>query len=171
MTELTVPELDRPRVVAGAKYLFEGPQGRISLAELFGGRPRLAVHHAMPDHSGPDDLVPTADIAAALHDPDLRLVLVSRASYAKLEQYRRHLGWDLAAYSAAGTAFIADFPATRHVPGAAGGDEWGDEDSGLSFFRMAQGSVLHTGSVAVPRLDFLGLLADAGGFPPAPDHR
>jgi predicted dithiol-disulfide oxidoreductase (DUF899 family) len=171
MTELTVPELDRPRIVAGAKYLFEGPQGRISLAELFGGRLRLAVHHAMADHSGPDDLVPTADVDAALRDPDLRLVLVSRASYAKLEQYRRHLGWNLAAYSAAGTAFTDDFPATRHAPGAAGDGWWDDEESGLSFFRLDHGSVLHTGSVAVSRLDFLGLLAGHGGFPPVLDPR
>ncbi|ADJ48602.1 hypothetical protein AMES_6776 [Amycolatopsis mediterranei S699] len=166
MTELTVPELDRPRVVAGAEYLFEGPQGRVSLTELFAGHPRLAVHHPMADHSGPADVVPTADLAAALNDPGLRLVLVSRAPYAKLEQYRRHLGWDLAAYSAVGTTFTEDFPATRHVPG----DFW-DDECGLSFFRLADDTVLHTGSVAVPRLEFLGLLGPPGGFPPAPDPR
>ncbi|HET6707389.1 DUF899 family protein [Amycolatopsis sp.] len=168
MSELTVPELDRPRFVAGARYLFEGPRGPVSLAQLFGGRERLAVHHPMADHSGPADVVPTADVTAALHDPGLRLVLVSRAPYAKLEQYRRHLGWDVAAFSAAGTAFTDDFPATRHVPGAAGGDSWDDDESGLSFFRLVDGAVLHTGSVAVPRLDFLGLLANPGGLPPAP---
>ncbi|MEV6832670.1 DUF899 family protein [Amycolatopsis sp. NPDC051102] len=167
MTELTVPELDRPRVVAGAKYLFEGPRGRVSLTELFRAHRRLAVHHPMADHSGPADVVPAAEVTAALQDPGLRLVLVSRAPYAKLEQYRRHLGWDVAAYSAAGTAFTEDFPATRHVPGAAGGDSW-DDESGLSFFRLVDGSVLHTGSVAVPRLDFVGLLAAAGVLPPAP---
>jgi predicted dithiol-disulfide oxidoreductase (DUF899 family) len=170
MTDLTVPELDRPRAVAGAKYLFEGPDGRVALPELFGGRPRLAVHHAMPDHSGPDDVVATADVAAALDDPGLRLVLVSRAPYAKLAQYRRYLGRDLAAYSAAGTAFTTDFPATWHVPGAVGGP-WADEDSGLSFFRLEQGFLLHHGSVIVPRLDFLALLAAPDGFPPLPDQR
>ena len=166
MTELTVPELDRPRVVAGGQYLFEGPRGRVSLAGLFGGHPRLAVHHPMADHSGPADVLPAADLAAALDDPGLRLVLVSRAPYAKLEQYRRHLGWDVAAYSAAGTTFTEDFPATRHVPG----DSW-DDESGLSFFRLADDSLLHTGSVAVPRLDFLGLLSRTGGVPPGPDAR
>ncbi|MEV4058304.1 DUF899 family protein [Amycolatopsis sp. NPDC049688] len=169
MTELTVPELDSPRVVAGARYLFEGPRGRVSLTDLFLGHPRLAVHHPMADHSGPADVVPTAEVTAALHDPGLRLVLVSRAPYAKLAQYWRHLGWNVAAYSAAGTAFTDEFPATRHVPGAAGGDSWDDDESGLSFFRLVAGSVLHTGSVAVPRLDFLGLLANTRGLPPTPD--
>ncbi|MGW4065370.1 DUF899 family protein [Amycolatopsis sp. NPDC004747] len=166
MTELTVPELDRPRAVAGAKYLFEGPRGRVSLAGLFGGHQRLAVHHPMADHSGPSDVVPTAEVAAAVGDPGLRLVLVSRAPYAKVEQYRRHLGWDVAAFSAAGTAFTGDFPATRHVPGAGGGGEQ-DDESGLSFFRLTDGFLLHTGSVAVPLPDFLSLLAHLGGFPSA----
>lgn len=156
MTKLTVPELDRPRSVTAAKYLFEGPQGRLSLADLFDGRPRLAVHHTMPDHSGPFDVVPGADLAAALHDPDLRLVLVSRAPYAKLERYRRHFGRDLPTYSA-GIAFTTDFPAARRLS-SAGGEFWDDDDAGLSFFGREHGSVLHTGSVALSRLDFLGLL-------------
>jgi predicted dithiol-disulfide oxidoreductase (DUF899 family) len=157
MTKLTVPELDRHRTVAAAKYPFEGPQGRISLADLFDGRPRLAVHHTMPGHRDPFDVVPAADIAAALHDPDLRLVLVSRAPYAKLEQYRRHFGRDLPTYSA-GSAFTTDFPASRRLPEAVGGELWDDDESGLSFFLRERGSVLHTGSVAMSRLDFLGLL-------------
>lgn len=164
MTELTVPELARPRVVSGAKYLFEGPQGHVSLTGLFGRHERLAVHHPMADHSGPADVVPVADIADVLHEPGLRLVLVSRAPYAKVEQYRRHLGWDVPVYSAAGTAFTDDFPATRHVSGA-GVESW-DDESGLSFFRLAGERVLHVGSVTVPRLEFLSLVADPGGFPP-----
>ncbi|MEV6878443.1 DUF899 family protein [Amycolatopsis sp. NPDC051128] len=157
MTKLSVPELDRPRTVAEAKYLFEGPEGRISLADLFDGRPRLAVHHTMPDRSGPFDVVPAAEIAAALHDPGLRLVLVSRAPYAKLEQYRRHFGQDLPTYSAAG-AFATGFPASRRLDEAAGGEFWNDDEAGLSFFERERGSVLHTGSVAVSHLDFLSLL-------------
>src|SRR3569833_3290327 len=115
MTTLIVPELDRPRTVTAAKYPFEGPQGRISLADLFDGHRRLAVHHTLPGHDGPFADVPDADIAAALHDPDLRLVLVSRAPYAKLERYRRHFGRDLPTYSA-GRAFTADFPVSRRLP-------------------------------------------------------
>ncbi|MFF1611650.1 hypothetical protein ACFVYA_28020 [Amycolatopsis sp. NPDC058278] len=82
MTELTVPELDRPRVVAGSAYLFEGPRGPVSPSELFDGKPRPAVH-----------------------DPGVRLVLVSGAPYAKFERYRRHFGRGLPAHSAAGSAF------------------------------------------------------------------
>ncbi|MEU0793622.1 DUF899 family protein [Amycolatopsis sp. NPDC005961] len=156
--ELTVPELGHPRVVAGCTYSFEGPRGRVSLSDLFDGKPRLAVHHAMPDHSGPDDVAPVADVAAALHDPDLRLVLVSRAPYAKLERYRRHFGRGLPTYSAGGSAFAEDFPASRRLPGTAGEDAWELTETGLSFFRQQPGFVVHTGSVALTRLDFLLLL-------------
>jgi predicted dithiol-disulfide oxidoreductase (DUF899 family) len=158
MMELTVPELDRPRVVAGSTYQFEGPGGRLSLSELFGGMPRLAVHHTMPDHSGPADIEPAADVAAALHDPGLRLVLVFRAPYAKLERYRRHFGRNLPTYSAAGNTFAEDFPASRRLPGTAGDDAWEVAEAGLSFFRHEPGFVVHTGSVALTRLDFLSLL-------------
>ncbi|WP_410623560.1 DUF899 family protein [Amycolatopsis sp. cmx-8-4] len=168
MTEPTVLELDRPRAVAGADYLFEGPRGLVSLGGLFGRHDTLAVHHPMADHSGPADVVPVADIATALHERGLQLVLVSHAPYAKVEQYLRHLGWGVPAYSAAGT-FTDDFPATRHVPGA-GGESW-DDESGLSFFRLTGGRVLHMGSVTVPHLGFLGLLADRGGFRSAPGGR
>ncbi|WP_410589879.1 DUF899 family protein [Amycolatopsis sp. lyj-23] len=168
--ELTVPELERPRVVAGFTYLFEGPRGRVSLSELFEGRPLLAVHHAMPDHSGPDDVVPVADVAAALHDPGLRLVLVSRAPYAKLERYRRHFGRSLPTYSAAGSAFAEDFPASRRLPGTAGGDSWEFAEAGLSFFRQQPGSVVHTGSVALTRLDFLRLLGVPDRLGTEPGH-
>jgi predicted dithiol-disulfide oxidoreductase (DUF899 family) len=172
MTELTVPELDRPRVVTGVEYLFDGPEGRVSLVELFGRHRRLAVHHTMSDHTGAADVVPTAEVAAALHEPDLRLVFVSRAPYAKVEQYRRYLGWDLAAYSAADAAFTTGFPASRHVAGAPAGDSWEHDESGLSFFRLDGGLVLHTGSVALSRLDFLGLLTHRDdGWPSAPDPR
>lgn len=157
MPKLTVPELDRPRVVNAAKYLFEGPQGRISLADLFDGRPRLAVHHTMAGHTGPFADAAAADVAAALHDPDLRLVLVSTAPYTELERYRRHFGRDLPTYSAA-RAFTADFPVTRRLPETTGGEFWDDLESALGFFRCERGSVLHTGSVALSRLDFLSLL-------------
>jgi predicted dithiol-disulfide oxidoreductase (DUF899 family) len=167
---MTVPQLARARAVSPPNYRFEGKDGPALLADLLGGRQRLAVYHTMPDHSGPDDVVAAAEIADALHDPGTRLVLVSRAPYAKLEQYRRHFGWDLPAYSAAGTRFTTDFAATRRVPGATGGEFWDDEGAGLTFFRGEGGSLVHTGSVAVPRLDFLGLLGLPDRIVPGRHH-
>ncbi|WIX84543.1 hypothetical protein [Amycolatopsis sp. DG1A-15b] len=61
-------------------------------------------------------------------------------------------------YSAASSAFAADFPASRRLPGTVGGDSWEVDEAGLSFFHRDHGSVVHTGSVALTRLDFLSLL-------------
>jgi predicted dithiol-disulfide oxidoreductase (DUF899 family) len=161
VTELTLPESQRTVVVVW-KYRFEGPRGRVLLEDLFDTRTRLAVYHPMPDLSGPADVVPTAEVAATLAEPDVRLVLVSHAPYTKLEQYRRHFGRDLPAYSVVGTGFADDFAATLRVPSAERTGPWDDDCAGLSFFRRERDSVRHTGSIAVPQLDFLGLLAVGG---------
>jgi predicted dithiol-disulfide oxidoreductase (DUF899 family) len=154
------PLLSRPRAVPAAHYRFTGPAGEVDLAGLFGGHRRLAVHHTLPDRSRPGAAVASGELAAAMHAPGTRLVLVSRAPYAKLEQYGVHFGWDLPSYSAAGTAFGPDFPATRHLDGTGCDDR--DEVPGLSFFGLDGGFVRHLGSVAVPYLDFLGLAGVTG---------
>ncbi|WP_328450651.1 MULTISPECIES: DUF899 family protein [unclassified Amycolatopsis] len=162
MTELVLPDLigptlPRPRAVPSAEYRFVGPAGPAGLPELFGGHRRLAVHHPAPDRSRPGAAVPAAEIAAALHTEGTRLVLVSHAPYAKFAQYGRHFGWDLPCYSAAGTGFGADFPATRYLEGAGG-----DDAPGLSLFTLDGPFVLHLGTIAVPYLDFLDLVGVTG---------
>ena len=116
MTELVLPESTgplppRPRAVPAEEYQFVGPAGELGLTDLFYGHRRLAVHHMMPDRSRPGAAVAADELTAVLHAADTRLVLASHVPYAKLEQYGRHFGFDLPAYSAAGTRFGSDFPA------------------------------------------------------------
>ncbi|RSM38814.1 DUF899 domain-containing protein [Amycolatopsis balhimycina DSM 5908] len=167
MTELalpgpTRPALSRPRPVPAGAYRFVGPAGPVTLAGLFEGRQRLVVHHTVPDRSRPSAVASAEELSAALHTRDTRLVIVSHAPYAKIEQYRKHFGWDLPVYSALDTGFAADFPATRRLEGAGLGEH--DDGPGLSFLRQDGRSVLHTGSIAVPYLDFLAL-ADVARAP------
>ncbi|WP_240522184.1 DUF899 family protein [Amycolatopsis vastitatis] len=160
LPEATRPPLPRPRAVPAEAYRFTGPAGGVDLAGLFGGHRRLAVHHPLPDRSRPGATVTPGELSAAMHAAGTRLVLVSHAPYAKLEQYGVHFGWDLPAYSAVGTAFGSDFPATRYLDGSGCDDR--EDAPGLSFFRMDGGFVRHLGSVAVPYLDFLGLAGVTG---------
>jgi predicted dithiol-disulfide oxidoreductase (DUF899 family) len=150
---MTLSELVRRRTVPRTAYLFDGTEGRRSLPDLFEGHRRLAVFHTMPDHCLPGDDEAPLELVSGLAQGDMRLVLASRAPYAKLAQYRRHLGWDLPCYSAAGT-FTDDFAATWRVadtpPAPLGADV-----PGLSFFSLERNTVEHTGSLAVPGLDFL----------------
>ena len=169
MKELVLPESTgplppRPRAVPAEEYQFVGPAGELGLTDLFDGHRRLAVHHMMPDRSRPGAAVAADELTAVLHAADTRLVLASHVPYAKLEQYGRHFGFDLPAYSAAGTRFGSDFPATRYLDGT--GCEERDDAPGLSFFHLDGRFVFYLGSVAVPYLDFLGLIGVTRDPPP-----
>ncbi|MGW3999514.1 DUF899 family protein [Amycolatopsis sp. NPDC004772] len=125
---------------------------------MFDGHRRLVVHHTVPDRSRPS----AGELSAALYTRDTRRVIVSHAPDTKSEQYRRHSGGNLPGYPAPDTGFAADFPATRRLEGT-GPAEHDDDDPGLSFFTQDGRSVLHTGSIAVPYLDFLAPAGVARG--------
>jgi predicted dithiol-disulfide oxidoreductase (DUF899 family) len=140
--------------VPATAYVFEGRDGEVPLRQLFGNRPRLAVYHTMPDRSSPGASAGRAALAAGLRREDSRLILVSRAPYAKLAQYHRHLGWDLPCYSVASGDFTGEFAASLRaapLPDTA----WGEDVTGVSFFHRKGSSVVYTTSVAVPGLDFV----------------
>jgi predicted dithiol-disulfide oxidoreductase (DUF899 family) len=109
-----------PMVAVEKEYLFDGPEGRVTLAGLFGDSRQLIVQHVMfgPDWdaacpgctSGIDE---TADgVLAHLRTRDTTFVLVSRAPLDKLEKYRAVRGWTIPWYSSYGSDFNYDFQAT-----------------------------------------------------------
>jgi predicted dithiol-disulfide oxidoreductase (DUF899 family) len=90
-----------PMVRVEKKYLFDGPEGPVTLADLFGDRSQLIVQHVMFD-PGWDAACPgcTADIdvingrlLTQLGSRDTAFALVSLAPLAKLEAYRSARGW------------------------------------------------------------------------------
>jgi predicted dithiol-disulfide oxidoreductase (DUF899 family) len=103
-------------------YIFEGPEGKASLLDLFAGRRQLIVYHFMfaPDVDGwPSAGCPGCSMVvdhlgpvAHLHARNSSLVLVSRAPLANLEAYRRRMGWSVPCFSSAGTDFNDDFGLT-----------------------------------------------------------
>lgn len=149
---MTLSELVRRRIVPRTAYLFEGAEGRLPLVDVFAGQRRLAVFHTMPDQCLPGDEAPL-ELVSGLAKAGTRLVIASRAPYPKLAQYHRHLGWDLPCYSASGS-FTDDFAATWRVTGTPPAP-LGADVPGLSFFSLERNTVEHTGSLAVPGLDFL----------------
>ena len=98
------------------EYVFEGPDGRQTLAELFDRRSQLVVYHFMfgPDwDAGCPHCSRWADnfngIIVHLNQRDVTLVAVSRAPYAKLAAYRQRMGWSFKWVSSFGTDFNFDF--------------------------------------------------------------
>jgi predicted dithiol-disulfide oxidoreductase (DUF899 family) len=111
-----------PRVRIDKKYVFDGPEGKRSLLDLFDGRTQLILYHFMfaPDVGGwPDAGCPGCSMVidqlphlAHIHARDSSFVAVSIAPLANIEAYRRRMGWDVPWYSSEGTDFNVDFGRT-----------------------------------------------------------
>jgi len=116
-----------PMVRVDKRYTFEGPDGEVSLDELFEGRPQLVVHHFMwindidadgtehpTDHacSSCSSAADTIGNLRQLHVRNTTLVGVSRAPYEKIAAFRERMGWTFPWFSSAGSDFNYDFHAT-----------------------------------------------------------
>ena len=107
---------DLPWEAVTKEYVFEGPSGRETLAQLFDGRSQLVVYHFMfgPDwDAGCPHCSRWADnfngIIVHLNQRDVTMVAVSRAPYAKLAAYRQRMGWSFKWASSFGSDFNFDF--------------------------------------------------------------
>ncbi len=96
-------------------YVFEGPDGKQTLAELFGAKSQLFVYHFMfapEDQEGCPSCSFWADHydGAGLHLPhrDVSFVAVSRAPFDKIERFKRRMGWRFKWVSSANTDFNYD---------------------------------------------------------------
>ena len=114
--ELARRRQELPWVRVDKKYAFETDEGSASLADLFQGRSQLLVYHFMfgPDYTaGCPSCSAIADgfngIAVHLANHDVMLWAVSRAPLAKLQAYKRRMGWTFPWASSLGSDFNCDF--------------------------------------------------------------
>jgi predicted dithiol-disulfide oxidoreductase (DUF899 family) len=154
-----------PMVRIDMEYVFDGPSGRTTLADMFEGRRQLIVYHFMFDPDWDEGcnscsfLVDGMGHPSHLHARDTSVALVSRAPLAKLEAFKARMGWSIPWYSSHGSDFNYDFHATSDEAVApvkynyrdkaeltrAGlvynlaGEQWG-----VSVFYRHDGSVLHS---------------------------
>ena len=105
-----------PWVRVDKDYRFETDEGSASLADLFRGRSQLLVYHFMfgPDYTaGCPSCSSIADsfngFAVHLANHDVMLWAVSRAPLAKLQAYKRRMGWTFPWASSSPGDFNADF--------------------------------------------------------------
>jgi predicted dithiol-disulfide oxidoreductase (DUF899 family) len=161
-----------PWVRVDKAYEFDGPDGKETLAELFGGRSQLIVYHFMfgPDwEQGCPSCSYLADHfdGANLHLPhrDVTFLAVSRAPLARIEIFRRRMGWRFKWVSSYGNDFNHDFQVSFTPEEMAKGEVYynyhrepfpSEEAPGLSaFYRDEGGSVFHTYSTYARGLDGL----------------
>ena len=153
-------------------YMFEGPQGKESLADLFQGRSQLIVQHFMFDPSWDEGCkscsfwVDNFDgIDVHLNHRDVTFVLVSRAPLATLQAYRARMGWTAKWVSSLYNDFNRDYYVTatpeemegkRAYYNYAVGDFPSAERPGVSvFYKDTDGAIYHTYSTYARGLDTL----------------
>ncbi|MGC2721647.1 MAG: DUF899 domain-containing protein [Candidatus Acidiferrales bacterium] len=141
-------------------YSFDGPHGRVSLAELFGDKSQLVIYHFMfaPEwEAGCSSCSMVADgiNASIVHfdQRDVAFSAVSRAPIAKLEAFRKRLGWDFNWVSSHASDFNYDYRVSftpDQVAAKIPNYNYDtvvfpmDEAPGLSVFAKKGGDVYHT---------------------------
>ena len=109
-----------PMVEIDKDYVFEGPEGKLGLIDMFDGHRQLILGHFMFEPSL-EDGCPSCSAGADevsqglldhLHARDTTLVFVSRAPLEKIERYKAKKGWTFPWYSSHGSHFNYDFHVT-----------------------------------------------------------
>jgi predicted dithiol-disulfide oxidoreductase (DUF899 family) len=123
-----------PMVKIEKNYVFAGPNGKMSLLDLFEGRRQLLLYHFMfaptvpgwPDGGcvGCSMVTDQFGHPAHLHARDTSFCLVSLAPLKNIEKLKKRMGWPYPWYSSEGTDFNKDFGLTTEK----------GENYGLSVF-------------------------------------
>ena len=162
-----------PSVKVDENYVFDGPNGKESLAGLFGGRSQLIVYHFMLG-PGWEQGCPSCSLiadhfdGAAVHvaQRDIAFVVVSRAPLPEIEKFKARMGWRFKWVSSFGSDFNRDYQASATPEEKAGGGVMynyeiiekfpSEERAGASVFcKNATGEVFHTYSTYGRGLDIL----------------
>jgi predicted dithiol-disulfide oxidoreductase (DUF899 family) len=180
--QLSKERRDLPWELVEKEYVFEGENGRLTLADIFDGRSQLVVYHAMFNPETAGQRTPWTTDAACfvcsfwmdnfngitlhLNHRDITMVAISRAPYPKLAAYRERMGWMFPWYSSTGSDFNFDY-AVSFTPEELNAGEveynyrrtgWsGSEAPGISVFLNESGQIYHTYSTYERGLDMLNV--------------
>jgi predicted dithiol-disulfide oxidoreductase (DUF899 family) len=136
--ELAAERRRLPRVRIEKEYVFDGFAGEAGLLDLFDSRGQLLLYHFMfgPNQDvgcdGCSMFVDQIGHLAHLHARDTSFALVSRAPIAKIESYRKRMGWTIPWYSSFESDFNVDFGVGPETPQGAVYQD--GESFGLSVF-------------------------------------
>ena len=154
------------------QYVFEGPNGKETLADLFDGRSQLIVYHFMFGPGWEEGCKSCSYLAdhfdgANRHLPhrDVTFVVISRAPFAEIQKYQKRMGWRFKWLSSYGNDFNFDYQVSftkedqkkNKVYYNYRTEEFiSDELPGLSvFYKNEDGDVFHTYSAYARGLDIL----------------
>ncbi len=127
---LNTERRELPMVEVTQDYVFEGPDGKLTLLDMFEGRRQLIIYHFMfhPewDEGCPSCTAGTSELSPGLLDHlrtrDTSYAMTSRAPIEKLERWKAAHGWDIPWYSSGDGDFNYDFGVT--IDASRGFDEF-----------------------------------------------
>lgn len=170
--QLSQDRRELPWVKVEKEYLFDGPNGKETLSDLFNGQSQLIIYHFMygPDwEEGCPSCSFWADnfngIIIHLNHRDISMVTVSRAPLDTLEAYKKRMGWSFKWVSSFGNDFNHDYHVSFSSDEMEKGEAFynfinskvpSEEMPGISvFYKDRQGDVFHTYSCYARGLDLL----------------
>ena len=170
--ELSRQRRDLPWEAVDQNYVFEGPNGKQSLADLFAGRSQLIVYHFMFDATwaaGCPICSFWADnfngIVDHLAQRDITMLAISKAPYDKLAAYEKRMGWSFKWMSSAENEFNRDYgvsftpdemTAKKAFYNYTMQEPRKPEREGISvFYKDAAGRIFHTYSAYARGIDMV----------------
>jgi predicted dithiol-disulfide oxidoreductase (DUF899 family) len=170
--ELSRERRELPWVQVDTSYVFDGPNGKETLAQLFGTRSQLIVYHFMFSPEW-DEGCPHCSFWADHYDGmvihldhrDATFVVISRAPLAKIQPFKKRMGWRFKWVSSNQTDFNYDYRVSftpedirnrtafynyvKTDPGPA------DREGLSAFSKDERGVVFHTYSTYARGIDML----------------
>jgi predicted dithiol-disulfide oxidoreductase (DUF899 family) len=165
---------DMPWVLVDKEYLFDGPNGKQTLSDLFDGRSQLIVYHFMYDPNW-DAACPSCSfwadnfngIVVHLNQRDVTMIAVSKAPYSKIGEYKKRMGWKFKWVSSYDNDFNFDYHVSftpeelsekKAFYNYSLQDTHSPEREGVSvFYKDTAGHVFHTYSAYARGIDVLNV--------------
>lgn len=161
-----------PWVKVDKRYVFDGPNGKETLADLFGKNNQLIIYHFM---LGPDweqgcpscSLLADHFDGAVIHlaQRNVTFLVASRAPLPQIEKFKERMGWHFKWVSSFGSDFNYDYQVSQTPEERATGKAMynyeitefpSEERPGASvFFKNEAGEIFHTYSTYGRGLDIL----------------
>jgi predicted dithiol-disulfide oxidoreductase (DUF899 family) len=170
--ELSRQRRELPWERVDKQYVFEGPKGKESLADLFDGRSQLLIYHFMFGPGWKEGCPSCSYLADHFDGPsihlanrDVTLAVVSRATYNEIAAFKKRMGWNFHWVSSNGSDFNYDYHVSFTPEERSTGKVSynctemafpSEEGPGLSaFIKDASGEIFHTYSSYARGLDIL----------------
>ena len=170
--DLSRQRRELPWVKVTKPYIFDGPKGKETLADLFENRSQLVVYHFMFSPEWTDGCPHCSfwadnfnDIVVHLNHRDVTFVAISRAPLAKIEPFKKRMGWSFKWLSSSKNDFnydyhvsftpeqlengTASFNYSKTSPGL------NDREGASVFYKDESGAVFHTYSCYARGIDMM----------------